>query len=648
MLLVPADPDSENSFHLIANYRGMYGNVAKYQFFTTRVWRYGLSIVDSPGPGDNRQLTILRRACELQLYGLFFALPFEYYFGSREQTLFTSLKLQILLFTATWALMKFAAALKSVPVTRPRLRLSLPGRLLVAIALFVLTQSLAAVFASDFGGNAAKAAVKTGFGALLAIAAADLAAGFNLADLEKRNPVRASMLALSGSGSMMAVLGLGELAGMDVFSSVVHLFQKSKFFLGDRVRFVSTMEHPNTAGAFLSAALCASLALAVSPNSEKPRHRRLVWSTLAAIQGFALVLTLSRGAIASTILGILAVSWFFHRLAGETQKRTVIVACCVALLIGMPGLYLARRGIERSGVTVERRIALWGLKATEEIRPLFPGRIYDERIGVQNTSPVAWPAGICGVGYKWHSLGTGQTEPLVAGPAFRDAIEPDQRAEIPVSLSTPPGAGEYLLIWFIVCRDKETTELKDSYSPGILCLVDPAGSASPKVISDKARRYVAAIRDERRRLDLTVTPGRWDLWRAALRMVSQSPLLGKGPDSFRVLKSRYMDFPTWDETILANNLYLEILSGSGILGLGSFLWVLWEFASTLVSKAAHAHSPWDRSSAYFGAMYLSTFMLHGVVDYFLKFTPTFLLFWLLLGMLCAGGREYRGTYANRL
>ena len=446
----------------------------------------------------------------------------------------------------------------------------------------------------------------------------------------------------------MAVLGLGEWAGMDVFSSIVHLFQKSQYLLGDRVRFVSTMEHPNTAGAFLSAALCASLALAVFPNGRKPTRWRLAWSTLAAVQGIALVLTFSRGAIASTILGILAVSWFFRRHAGKTQKRVVIVACCVTLLIGMPGLYLARRGIERSGVTVERRMARWGLTATEEMRHLFPGRMCEETIGVQNTSPVAWPAGIYGVGYKWYNLGTGQTEPLVAGAAFTDAIEPGQRAEISVSLSTPSGAGEYLLIWFIVCRDGETRELKDSYSPGILCLVDPAGSASPKVISEKARRYVAAIRDERRRLDLTVTPGRWDLWRAALRMVSQSPLLGKGPDSFRILKSKYMDFPTWDETILANNLYLEILSGSGILGLGAFLWVLWEFASTLVSKAGHSPSPWDRSSAYFGAMYLSTFVLHGVVDYFLKFTPTFLLFWLLLGMLCAGGREYRGTYANRL
>jgi O-antigen ligase len=109
-----------------------------------------------------------------------------------------------------------------------------------------------------------------------------------------------------------------------------------------------------------------------------------------------------------------------------------------------------------------------------------------------------------------------------------------------------------------------------------------------------------------------------------------------------------MDFPAWDETVLANNLYLEILSGNGILGLASFLWLLWEFGRVLAARVVLAGSPLERSSAYFGAMYLSAFTLHGLVDYFLKFTPTFLLFWLLLGTLCAVGGDNRGTHANRI
>jgi len=167
-------------------------------------------------------------------------------------------------------------------------------------------------------------------------------------------------------------------------------------------------------------------------------------------------------------------------------------------------------------------------------------------------------------------------------------------------------------------------------------------------LSEKARRYLDAIREERRNLSGIVPPRRSELWPAAFRIFAQRPLLGMGPDNFRLLKSRYMDIPMKDEKILANNLYLEILSGSGILGLASFLWLLWEFVHTLAAKVASARSSSDWSAAYFGVAYLSAFLLHGFVDYFLKFTPTFLLFWLVLGMLCDGRRGGRQTYANRL
>lgn len=616
--------------------------------FSSGFWGVCFSIVEPQGPRDDRQLVFLRRACEWQLYGLLFALPFEFYFRSREQTFYTSLKLQILLFVTTWICLKSAAALNLGTEIRSGLRPPLPGSLLVAIAAFVLVEFLAAAFATEFRGNAMRAAAKTGLGALLALAAADLVAGFQPRKPERGDPARISISALSISGAITAVAGLGELAGIDVCDRVVHLFQSSKYFLGDRIRLHSTMEYPNTAGALLSAALCASLALAVSPGPGRHRTWKAVWLALAAVQGLALVLTFSRGAMASTVFAILAATWLLRRLVGGAQERTVIAACFVVTLGGISGLYLARRGNEMAGTPARRNLALWGLKTAEEVRHLLPGHTYRETIAVENTSPFQWPGGDCGVGYRWHSLSTDQTLPLVPGASFAAAIAPEKRVQIPVSLVTPSGAGEYLLIWFVICHDGEPGELKDSYSPGILCLINPAGSDPPEGISDRARQYLGAIRDERWRLDMTNAPGRSDLWRAALRMVSESPLLGSGPDSFRLLKSKYMEFPIWDETILANSLYLETLSGSGILGIASFLWLLWEFGYLLRAKVALAGSPSERGSAYLGVAYLSAFMLHGLVDYFLKFTPTFLLFWLLLGMLCANGRGNRGRYANRL
>jgi hypothetical protein len=604
--------------------------------------------MEASGIGGGRPLRTLRRTCEFQLYVLLFALPFEYYFRSRAQTLFTSLKLQLLLFALTWICVKLAEALRSGQVTWSKLTLPLNFRLLLAMVLFVLVQALAAMFASAFHANAVRAAVKTLFGAFLAIAAADIVVGFRPRSSEGNDALRNSVTALSVSGGLAALLGLGSLTGIGAFRWIVHLFQRSEYFLGDHTRFLSTMEHPNTAGALLSASLFASLALAAFPRSVKHNRRSSAWLGLAAVQGLALVLTYSRGAIASTILAVLAASWIPGRKLVGARKRWVTVACFAIVAGGVSGLYLARRSSGHEATRADSRIARWGLNAAKEVRYLMPGHTYEETIAVRNTSPDSWRGGGYGIGYRWYSLASNRTLPLVVGDALKADVSPGEEMRIPISLVTPSVAGEYLLIYFVVRNNPEARELKSSFSPGVLCVLDWTVSDSARGMSNLARGYLTSIRDERRHLDRAADPGRLALWRAALRMSARSPLLGRGPDNFRLLKVNYMDFPTWDEKILANNLYLEMLSGSGILGLAAFLWLLWEFGHGLAARVVRAKSASDSSAVYFGVAYFVAFLLHGVVDYFLKFTPTFLLFWLLLGMLCARGQTDRGTYANRL
>jgi hypothetical protein len=43
------------------------------------------------------------------------------------------------------------------------------------------------------------------------------------------------------------------------------------------------------------------------------------------------------------------------------------------------------------------------------------------------------------------------------------------------------------------------------------------------------------------------------------------------------------------------------------------------------------------------AVAIGTDFVHGAVDYFFEFTPTYGLFWLLAGMLVALGRDTRAT-----
>jgi O-antigen ligase len=98
-------------------------------------------------------------------------------------------------------------------------------------------------------------------------------------------------------------------------------------------------------------------------------------------------------------------------------------------------------------------------------------------------------------------------------------------------------------------------------------------------------------------------------------MVREHPF-GVGPDNYRLLYGRFLGLPHWNTNIYSNNLYLEILSGSGILGLIAFGVILL------------AAAPSKPTACALGA---AVFLVHGFLDVFLMATPIYFSFWTLLG-----------------
>jgi O-antigen ligase len=128
-------------------------------------------------------------------------------------------------------------------------------------------------------------------------------------------------------------------------------------------------------------------------------------------------------------------------------------------------------------------------------------------------------------------------------------------------------------------------------------------------------------------------PMRKVLWTAAVRLWRAHPLLGVGPDNFR---RRYPEVitadghrPMVDERLHANNLYLETLADLGLAG--ATVLVLLAFGVWLRGRAALTLSADSLGLVSFVAV--GTFFVHGFVDYFFEFTPTFGLWWLLLALL---------------
>ena len=82
----------------------------------------------------------------------------------------------------------------------------------------------------------------------------------------------------------------------------------------------------------------------------------------------------------------------------------------------------------------------------------------------------------------------------------------------------------------------------------------------------------------------------------------------------------------------ANSLYFETLADLGAVGLLAFAVVLVALAGAARRALA---APATRILSLCVAAALATYLLHGALDYFLEFTPTYALFWLLAGMLVA-------------
>ena len=584
---------------------------------------------------------MLRQACEILLYALILGLPFEYYFYTTTESLYTSLKLQLILFLGCWIVMKMVEAATSSGSILHELSPSLPPRLLLASFLYIVSQAVAAMLATEFRFNAAKASVKSLLGVVMLIAAADLS---RRGTARRHTGVRL-LIALSIAGFCTAAIGLGEHAGIRFFDSITQIFQSSDHLVGGRVRFKSTMENPNTAAHFFVASLAAAIALAVRPASGSHRSPGL-WFTAAAVQVPAVFLTYSRGAMGSAILALLTVMWVFRDSFVKKWWKLAVAGTVVVLLAATGNAVRLRYAAgETEDPAAGRRSAHYALPVTDPVRYLSPGQEYREIIVVQNDSSTAWEGKRFGVAYRWYSFATEKATALTEGAIFGSDLLPGEERKVEVILKTPSEEGEYTFVWFISRRHSYIEEIESSFSTAQIIIIHDSKNGPAPLPTGEASRVGKLLQQERDAQGRNLVPSRWNLWRAALKMFRERPWFGSGPDSFRLLKWKYMDIPAGDNTILANSLYLEFLAGSGIIGLLSLLWLLFEMGRALWANLRQAVSPADRVTIFYGITYFLAFLLHGTVDYFLKFTPTFLLFWISLGVVCASGND---PDANRI
>jgi hypothetical protein len=245
---------------------------------------------------------------------------------------------------------------------------------------------------------------------------------------------------------------------------------------------------------------------------------------------------------------------------------------------------------------------------------------------VRNSGRVRWTAkGRHSATVSYHWLNPISRKVVIwqgARSEFKADVEAGDTAMLDAWVIAPASPGEYLLQWDML---QETVAWFSVMPPGGACTrVRVTPTVSPQ--SSTIATAPAVARPS------PVQPGRQDLWRVALSMWRMRPLFGVGPDNFRHLRGPYLGLKEYDDRIHANNLYLETLATVGLTGFVAFAAVLIALAARLRQILQVSASLPEKLLILGLGISLAAFLVHGLVDYFLPFTPTYAQFWLVAGM----------------
>ncbi len=481
----------------------------------------------------------------------------------------------------------------SAPMLVRDRRILLAGRVIQSALVFVAIAWIAA-FASDSNvANALKAAARFSAGAGLMCV---------LARQRDRNALR-TVWAVTAVAA--AVYGLLDFNGL----GFPRLFREAEFYFEDTRRLSGSFEYPNTAAAYYA------MSLPLVWGSIRSRPYRF---GACALLWAALILTYSRGAFIAAV-AVFAAWGILRRTWTPLAPVATALAVYAALSPWNPLL------IERVTQFEARPVRSAKYEAPYNRIREKPGTISEMPLTLRNTGRETWQSGgdrNVRLSYFWYDtvrkeiVGLSPIEtPLPNDVPAGGSITVNARFE------TPAVPGSYLLDWDLRYGSRGAFTL-DGIPPAVV-EADIHGEAAPARESADVSRWYRKPHDPGPTAQADLQ--RRELWRAAGLLAMAHPILGIGPDNYRLVYGRMLGFAQWDRNIHSNSLYLEILVGTGAAGLMAFLFMM-------------LNAAWRCTPA---MLSLGVAMIHGVVDFFLMTTPVYFAFWILMGSGIAEAHEDR-------
>src|SRR5580704_6330031 len=384
--------------------------------------------------------------------------------------------------------------------------------------------------------------------------------------------LRRAMAAAVVAGLIVGVLAILEYLQVSTVLVGLRAFRPAMATVGGQVRAGGTLQYPTIASMYLEIVFAFGLGLLSRSVSEK---ETLPLFLALVVIAEAITLTFTRAGLLTMTasLGLVgAVRYSRHGIDTGVQLVAVL-----ALLI--PIMVIA----SRSAQSVWLRLTSQGQDTWYRFSVDAPAELAlrtdaSERVLVRATNEgrLTWDSGAnppVYLSYHW-LLPDGSRVVAFDGvrTSFPAPVPPGATVSVEAQVRAPRQPGRYRLEWDLVEEDR----LWFSTEPGAgtaafsdaMVIGPPGGDRS--IVT-----YPLPVR--------AVRPARLFLWRAAARMIVAHPVLGVGPDNFRLLYGEYSGLPYADPRLHSNNMYIEMLAGGGLTGGLMFLWLMWRAADRLVA-----------------------------------------------------------------
>ena len=413
--------------------------------------------------------------------------------------------------------------------------------------------------------------------------------------------------------TLVAVLGLWEYQDIHQVSRWLSSFKTAPVFVGGQLRVSSTLQYPTIASMYLE--IMFALGLGVLLHMIVRSRVRLavpVFIALLLIAEGILVTQTRTGLIIIAMQIVFAAAVLWVKVGSD--RTLPVLASLVVLITALAGHLIVRDSQYWLRLTASEEE--W-YRADFEVPAFLEFAAGEEKqvdVIVTNAGRAPWYPGDQSSFYISYHWLTPEGDEAVIFEGLRTPVsrpvQPGEKIQLRTTVLAPNQPGRYRLAWDAVYS--EDRSLWFSSEQGLSAFSDASVSGPAVEGGLRPMRLLGT----RFRID------RVSLWWAAGRMLWAHPLLGIGPDNFRLTYGPYLDLKEWDYSLHSNNMFLEFFVGTGFLGGMCFLWLFYRILAGLRDTWQTLRQ--DDLPVFLGlAGATLTITMHGMIDYFLGFTPTY-------------------------